>query len=216
MQLLFRQTQNQALLSVHSKYMQPLMGNLLGKCILLSEEAPLLHSPHHASPWISHGYKTCAKICPEISTLLPLKHTSSTNITLSEQISLPQIAGPGDSWPLQSSAGDTSPSHPVPLLSLPGRLLLGAAPQGCRLLLLERTRGWRWPRLHLPSSVLQLVGLIWWGRDRTHGLSEEQTFLVRVRGGPRQGARGHSAHHTHYGCTMPKKRCLPHKWSAYV
>lgn len=27
-------------------------------------------------------------------------------------MSLPQIARPGDSWPLQSSAGDMSPSHP--------------------------------------------------------------------------------------------------------
>lgn len=39
MQLLFRQTQNQALLSARGKYVQPLMGKLLGKCILLSEEA---------------------------------------------------------------------------------------------------------------------------------------------------------------------------------
>lgn len=40
MQLLFRQTQNQALLSVRVKYRQPLMGKLLEKCIPLSEEAP--------------------------------------------------------------------------------------------------------------------------------------------------------------------------------
>lgn len=39
MQLLFRQTQNQALLSVRVKYRQPLMGKLLEKCIPRSEEA---------------------------------------------------------------------------------------------------------------------------------------------------------------------------------
>lgn len=98
----------------------------------------------------------------------------------------------------------------IPLLSLPGPCSWDHAPQGCWLLLLWRLPGQRQPRLHLSSSVLQLVGLSWWGRNGTYRLGWEQSSFTRFKNGPKQGTWGHSAHCTHHTSTMSWTHGLPY------
>lgn len=97
-----------------------------------------------------------------------------------------------------------------PLLSLPGPCSWDHAPQGCWLLLLWRLSGQRQPRLHLSSSVLQLLGLSWWGRNKAYSLGWEQSSLIRFKSGPRQGVRRHSAHCTHCTSTVSWTHGLPY------
>lgn len=88
----------------------------------------------------------------------------------------------------------------IPLLSLPGPCSWDHAPQGCWLLLLWRLPGQRQPRLHLSPSLLQLVGLSWWGRNGTYRLGWEQSSFTRFKNGPRPGGTLHTALTIHLPC----------------